>query len=213
VVKPTLPASCRLSRRFASFAGNLSVIFLILILAPSAPAHPIRTSFAEADFRPETVFETVGEAGRRVDHHRARIDFDEKAPRTAEMFGDDGIGVLRPVLADVSDGFVEIADDEAERQRGLMFRPPLDQDRGMLFQFPIAQEQAFWMKNTPSSLDIIYIDPTGRIISIASHATPYSEVPLPSNGAANGVLELRAGRAEEIGAVPGSTVRHPFFKP
>lgn len=54
MVKPTLPASCRLSRRFASFAGNLSVIFLILILAPSAPAHPIRTSFAEADFRPET---------------------------------------------------------------------------------------------------------------------------------------------------------------
>ena len=108
---------------------------------------------------------------------------------------------------------VEIADDEAERQRGLMFRPPLDEDRGMLFQFPVAQEQAFWMKNTPNSLDIIYIDPTGRIVSIASHATPYSEVPLPSNGAANGVLELRAGRAEEIGAVPGSTVRHPFFKP
>lgn len=108
---------------------------------------------------------------------------------------------------------VEIADDEAERQRGLMFRPPLEDDRGMLFEFPVAEEQGFWMKNTPSSLDIIYIDPTGRIISIASHATPYSETTLPSNGAANGVLELRAGRAEEIGAVPGSTVRHPFFKP
>ncbi|ADL01225.1 hypothetical protein MMB232_01855 [Brevundimonas subvibrioides] len=108
---------------------------------------------------------------------------------------------------------VEIADDEAERQRGLMFRPPLEDDRGMLFQFPVAEEQGFWMKNTPSSLDILYIDPTGRIVSIASHATPYSETTLPSNGAANGVLELRAGRAEEIGAVPGSTVRHPFFKP
>jgi len=108
---------------------------------------------------------------------------------------------------------VEIADDEAERQRGLMFRPPLEDDRGMLFQFPVAEEQGFWMKNTPSSLDILYIDPTGRIISIASHAVPYSEVTLPSNGAANGVLELRAGRAEEIGAVPGSTVKHPFFKP
>ena len=108
---------------------------------------------------------------------------------------------------------VEIADDEAERQRGLMFRPPLEDDRGMLFEFPVAEEQGFWMKNTPSSLDIIYIDPTGRIVSIASHATPHSEVTLPSRGAANGVLELRAGRAEEIGAVPGSTVRHPFFKP
>ena len=108
---------------------------------------------------------------------------------------------------------VEIADDDAERERGLMYRPPLDDDRGMLFQFPAATEQSFWMKNTPSSLDIIYIDPQGRIVSIASHATPYSETPLPSNGAANGVLELRAGRAGEIGARPGDQVRHSFFRP
>jgi len=108
---------------------------------------------------------------------------------------------------------VEIADDDAERERGLMYRPPLEDDRGMLFQFPAATEQSFWMKNTPSSLDIIYIDPRGRIVSIASHATPYSQMPLPSNGAANGVLELRAGRVEEIGARPGDQVRHSFFRP
>ena len=108
---------------------------------------------------------------------------------------------------------VEIADDDAERARGLMYRPPLEADRGMLFQFPAATEQSFWMKNTPCSLDIIYIDPHGRIVSIASHATPYSETPLPSNGAANGVLELRAGRADEIGAKPGDQVRHSFFRP
>ena len=46
---------------------------------------------------------------------------------------------------------VEIADDDAERARGLMYRPPLEDDRGMLFQFPAAVEQSFWMKNTPSS--------------------------------------------------------------
>lgn len=108
---------------------------------------------------------------------------------------------------------VEIADDDAARQRGLMFRPPLPDDRGMLFQFPEAGEQSFWMRNTPSSLDIIYIDPQGRIVSIASHATPYSETPIPSRGAANGVLELRAGRADEIGAKAGDLVKHPFFRP
>jgi hypothetical protein len=108
---------------------------------------------------------------------------------------------------------VEIADEEPERQRGLMFRPPLADDRGMLFQFPVAGEQAFWMRNTPSSLDIIYIDLTGRIVSIAHHTTPYSEAPVPSNGAANGVLELRAGRAEEIGAKAGDFIQHPFFRP
>jgi uncharacterized membrane protein (UPF0127 family) len=106
---------------------------------------------------------------------------------------------------------VEIADDEAERQRGLMFRQPLEADRGMLFEFEIAEEQGFWMKNTPSSLDIVYIGADGHIVSIASHATPFSQTVLASNGAAKGVLEVRAGRMDEIGAKPGDVVRHPFF--
>lgn len=109
------------------------------------------------------------------------------------------------------DFMVEIADDDAERERGLMFRPALADDRGMLFQFPDAGERGFWMKDTPSSLDILYIDPAGRIVSIASHTTPFSQAIIPSNGAANGVLELRAGRAEEIGAKAGDRVKHPFF--
>ncbi|MFN3538164.1 MAG: DUF192 domain-containing protein [Brevundimonas sp.] len=109
--------------------------------------------------------------------------------------------------------WVEIADTEEKRARGLMFRDPLADDRGMLFQFPDMAERGFWMENTPSSLDILYIDPHGRIVSIASHATPFSEAPIPSNGAANGVLELRAGRAAEINARPGDKVLHPYFKP
>lgn len=108
---------------------------------------------------------------------------------------------------------VEIADEEPERERGLMFREPLADDRGMLFEFPDVAERGFWMRNTPSSLDIIYIDPQGRIVSIASHAVPYSELTIPSHGAASGVLELRAGRAEEIGARAGDQVRHVFFRP
>ena len=106
---------------------------------------------------------------------------------------------------------VEIADDEMERQRGLMHREPLADDRGMLFQFPDVAERGFWMHNTPSSLDIIYIDPYGRIVSIAERVTPNSDAIIPSNGPAMGVLEIRAGRADEIGAKAGDRVRHPFF--
>lgn len=130
---------------------------------------------------------------------------------------DAGGRALEPLAVITASGehkfMVEIADDDESRQRGLMFRPPLPDDRGMLFQFPTASEQSFWMRNTPSSLDILYIDPQGRIVSIARHATPNSEAPIPSNGAANGVLELRAGRADEIGARPGDQVKHSFFHP
>ena len=122
---------------------------------------------------------------------------------------------LEPLTVVTSTGrhqfLVEIADDDAERQKGLMFRPPLEADRGMLFQFPVAEEQGFWMRNTPSSLDIVYIDPTGHIVSIASHTTPRSEAVIPSNGAANGVLEVRAGRMDAIGTKAGDTIVHPFF--
>lgn len=107
---------------------------------------------------------------------------------------------------------VEIADDEAERERGLMFRPPLADDQGMLFEFPEAAERSFWMRNTPSSLDILYVGADGRIVSIARNTTPQSDTPIPSNGPATGVIELRAGRASEISADPGDRVEHPFFQ-
>ena len=122
---------------------------------------------------------------------------------------------LEPLTVTTSTGehrfMVEIADDEAERQRGLMERAPLADDRGILFQFPYVSELSFWMHNTPSPLDIIYIDPRGRIVSIAKNAAPNSDEIIPSNGPAMGVLELRAGRADEIGARPGDIIRHPFF--
>jgi uncharacterized protein len=109
--------------------------------------------------------------------------------------------------------WVEIADEEPERQRGLMYRPPLEPDRGMLFEWPgePPEERSFWMRNTPSSLDILYVGADGRIVSIARNVTPNSDALVPSYGAALGVLELRAGRAAEIGAQPGDDVDHPYF--
>ena len=107
---------------------------------------------------------------------------------------------------------VEVADDEAERERGLMYRPPLAEDQGMLFEFPDSAERSFWMRNTPSSLDIIYVAGDGRIVSIARNTTPNSDTPIPSNGPATGVIELRAGRAAEISADPGDQIEHPFFE-
>jgi uncharacterized protein len=122
---------------------------------------------------------------------------------------------LEPLTITTASGvhrfMVEIADDDAERQHGLMGRDPLADDRGMLFEFPDVAERGFWMHNTPSSLDILYIDPNGRIVSIAKNATPFSDAVIPSNGPASGVLELRAGRADEIGARAGDKVSHPFF--
>ncbi|MBX9745533.1 MAG: DUF192 domain-containing protein [Hyphomonadaceae bacterium] len=106
---------------------------------------------------------------------------------------------------------VEIADDDNERQHGLMFRSPLPDDRGMLFHFQEPEMASFWMRNTPSSLDIIFIGVDGRILNIAERTTPYSEAPVPAVGLTRGVLEIRGGRAAELGLRAGDRVRHRIF--
>ena len=105
---------------------------------------------------------------------------------------------------------VEVADTEASRERGLMFRRSLARDRGMIFEFNPPEKQWFWMKNTLIPLDIIYILPNGRIASIARNAVPLDETPIPSGVEVGEVLELRGGRAEEIGAQPGDLVTTPL---
>ncbi len=106
---------------------------------------------------------------------------------------------------------VEIADDDQERARGLMFRESLADDRGMLFHFQEPEMASFWMRNTPLSLDIIFIGVDGRILNIADHTEPYSEAGIPAAGLTRGVLEIRAGRAEALGIRPGDRVRHRIF--
>ena len=101
---------------------------------------------------------------------------------------------------------VEIADDAAERAKGLMFRTKMGADEGMIFPMDPPRGAAFWMKNTVLPLDILFVGVDGKVSNIAANAKPYDETPLPSVGLAKGVLELNAGRAAQLGIVPGDTV-------
>ncbi|MEM8552839.1 MAG: DUF192 domain-containing protein, partial [Pseudomonadota bacterium] len=103
---------------------------------------------------------------------------------------------------------VEIADDPIERAEGLMFREEMARDHGMLFDFAIPGPRSFWMKNTPLSLDIIFIQEDGTVESIVRATTPYSTDPIPSEGAVRFVLEVNAGVADEIALQPGDTLLH-----
>ena len=108
---------------------------------------------------------------------------------------------------------VEIADSYATRERGLMFRKSLGPDAGMLFDFKTPQNVSFWMKNTLIPLDMVFIDQRGVVVNIAARATPMSETNIPSDGPVVGVLEIRGGRAAEIGVQPGDQVRERIFAP
>jgi uncharacterized protein len=107
---------------------------------------------------------------------------------------------------------VEIARTSAQQARGLMFRTDIGDDGGMLFApYPgdggKRRVASFWMKNTPSPLDILFIRPNGTIARIAADAVPFSEVPLGSGEPVSAVLELKGGRAAALGIAAGDKVR------
>ena len=101
---------------------------------------------------------------------------------------------------------VEIADTPEQQARGMMFRRSLAEDRGMLFPYDPPQEVGFWMKNTLIPLDIIFIRADGTIARIAANTTPHSLDPVASGEPVASVLELRGGRAAELGIREGDQV-------
>lgn len=106
---------------------------------------------------------------------------------------------------------VEVAADDASRAHGLMERRDLPPDAGMLFDYHQARDVAFWMKNTPLPLDMVFIRADGSIASIVSYATPYSETPIPSVEPVRAVLEINGGRAAELGIRPNDKVHAAIF--
>ena len=101
---------------------------------------------------------------------------------------------------------VELAASPEAQSKGLMFRTELGPNEGMLFPSAAPEPRSFWMKNTPLSLDIIFVGADGRISNIAANTVPYSLDSVASSGFAIAVLELRAGRSAELGIVPGDRV-------
>ncbi len=102
---------------------------------------------------------------------------------------------------------VEIADEQAEQAKGLMYRKYLPEDHGMLFVFNETKPLTFWMKNTLIPLDLIFIA-NDTVVSIKRNFQPckqelcenYISVP------ADKVLEANAGFAEKNKIIIGTKI-------
>ena len=122
--------------------------------------------------------------------------------QTLEIAGRTGVHVFT----------VELADTDAEREKGLMFRKELPEGSGMLFDFHEEQPVGFWMQNTYIPLDMIFIRGDGRILRIAENTEPLSTKIIPSGGPVRAVLEVIGGTARKMGIAPGDRVSSPIFK-
>jgi len=85
---------------------------------------------------------------------------------------------------------VQLADTEAKRRQGLMGQTPLQ--HGMLLLHQTPKPMVLWMKNTPSALDVAFIDANWRIVGL-TQMHPFSETLHPSPGPVIGALEMPLG--------------------
>jgi uncharacterized membrane protein (UPF0127 family) len=112
---------------------------------------------------------------------------------------------------------VEHARTPEAQSRGLMYRTDLPRDGGMLFApYPgdgsPPREAGFWMHNTPSPLDILFIRPDGVIARIVANAKPLDDTRIVSGEAVSAVLELNGGRSAELGIAEGDRIDWPGRK-
>jgi uncharacterized protein len=101
---------------------------------------------------------------------------------------------------------IELAVDDAQRERGLMFRKQMDPNHGMLFDFGAERQVSMWMENTVLALDMVFIQTDGTISHIRENAVPFSRDIIDSRGPVKYVLELNAGRTRALGIKVGDKV-------
>lgn len=99
---------------------------------------------------------------------------------------------------------VELALEEWERMRGLMFRKKMAEGWGMLFDFGSDGPRSFWMRNTLIPLDMIFINSSGVVVGIVRRAEPLTETPRSVDEPSRYVLEIPGGQASALGINAGA---------
>ena len=107
---------------------------------------------------------------------------------------------------------LELAVTDTQRANGLMGRKSLPADGGMLFIFPGPEHLSFWMKNCVMDIDVIYIDASGRVVSILEMKPPKPGTPesglrrYPSGYPAQFAIEIAGGTAKDMAIKRGDKI-------
>lgn len=120
--------------------------------------------------------------------------------KEGELTFTDSLGVLKSKID------LEIADNEYERQLGLMNRKEMKENEGMLFIFPVQQLESFWMRNTLISLDMIFVNAQKRIVTIHKNTKILSDTSYPSTEPVMYVVEVLAGFTDKYNIQVGDKI-------
>ncbi len=120
----------------------------------------------------------------------------------------------RSVAVEITDErfSLEVAADDTTRVRGLMARTEIPADGGMIFIFPEPAIRSFWMGYCLTDIDLIFLDPNGRVTAVhrmteesprrEGESEPAYRARLrdyPSLYPAQFAIELQAGAIDRLG--------------
>jgi hypothetical protein len=103
---------------------------------------------------------------------------------------------------------LELALTEAQQELGLMHRDHLDSDKGMLFIFPDMQVRTFWNHDVSFPLDLVFLDSSGKIVSI-KQMQKFNDLNVSSDVPAKYAIELNEGTAANVGIKIGDSLSIP----
>ena len=106
---------------------------------------------------------------------------------------------------------VEMALTPDQQTVGLMFRKSVPADGGMLFDWGTPRDSAMWMRNTVSSLDMLFINADGTVRRVVENTVPESLATIESRGPVRATLELAAGTAKRLNIHAGDKVEQRLF--
>ncbi len=143
----------------------------------------------------------------------------EESNGTSEtVTASDEAGQMLPITAQAEmNGEIiqlEVAETQQQQAMGFMFRSEIPTDRGMLFSFEPPRRVSFWMKNVRVPLDMVFLR-DGKVVAIAADVPPCTADPCSTYGPpemVDSVIELRGGRAAELGLQAGDEIAVEFLE-
>jgi uncharacterized membrane protein (UPF0127 family) len=99
---------------------------------------------------------------------------------------------------------LQLAVTSAQQARGLGYRARPPVSSGMLFVFPLSGTRCFWMKGMRFALDIIWLSPSDKVVTVHRDLLPKD--PSIYCAVAQDVVELDAGQAHAAGIDAGLVV-------
>lgn len=172
-------------------------------VSPAPPEVPMSTP-PNADILEEDRVNSPSASGSRAEAAVPEVPAGQVLPITATVeLGGETIGL-------------EVARTAQEQGLGLMYRQDLPDNRGMIFPFDPPRPVSFWMRNVAIFLDMVFIY-QGRIVAIEADVPPCTTASCPTYGPGqqpvNAVIELRGGRAAELGVQVGDRVQVEPLEP